>query len=176
MDQSWICFARIRDKRWLMASCPQRKNSITVTEAEREFSPGSRSYLLIYLLTPWCRILFEKLIVTQLFKEYPAFLWNPEVHYRAHTSPPLEPILSQMTPVRPIDPCLHKVHLNVILPPTPVFSVVPSLGVSQPKPCKHLSPPPCPAHLILLDLITLTIFGARLQIGGAEWCLKKTSG
>jgi hypothetical protein len=26
------------------------------------------NYLLTYLLTPWCRILFEKLIVTQLVK------------------------------------------------------------------------------------------------------------
>jgi hypothetical protein len=25
------------------------------------------TYLLTYLLTPWCNILFEKLIVTQLF-------------------------------------------------------------------------------------------------------------
>jgi len=31
----------------------------------------------------------------------------------------LDPILSQPNPVRPIDPCLSKVHLNVILPPTP---------------------------------------------------------
>jgi hypothetical protein len=29
---------------------------------------------LTYLLTPWCRILFEKLILTQLVKKYPAFL------------------------------------------------------------------------------------------------------
>jgi hypothetical protein len=34
-------------------------------------------------------------------------------------SPPLDPILSQPNPVRPIDPHLPKVHLNVILPPTP---------------------------------------------------------
>jgi alkylated DNA nucleotide flippase Atl1 len=27
--------------------------------------------------TPWCRILFEKLIVTQLVEKYSAFLWNP---------------------------------------------------------------------------------------------------
>jgi hypothetical protein len=41
-------------------------------------------YLLAYLLTPWCRILFEKLIVTQLVKKYPAFLRNPKVHHRVH--------------------------------------------------------------------------------------------
>jgi hypothetical protein len=71
------------------------------------------------LLIPWCRILFEKLIVTQLVKKYPAFLWNPKVHYRVHTSPPLDPIMNQLNPVRPIDPYLSKVHLNVILPPKP---------------------------------------------------------
>jgi hypothetical protein len=31
------------------------------------------TYLLTCLLTPWCRILFEKLMVTQLVKKYPAF-------------------------------------------------------------------------------------------------------
>jgi hypothetical protein len=70
------------------------------------------------LLTPWCRILFEKLIVTQLAKKYPAFLWNPKVHYRVERSPPLVPILSLLNPVRPIDPYLPKVHINVILPHT----------------------------------------------------------
>jgi len=46
------------------------------------------------LLTPWCRILFENLIVTQVVKKYPAFLWNLKVHYHVHTSPPLDPIPS----------------------------------------------------------------------------------
>jgi hypothetical protein len=64
-------------------------------------------------------MLFEKLIVTQLVKKYPDFLWNPKVHYRVHTSPPLDPILSRLNPVRPIDPYSPKVHLNVILPPMP---------------------------------------------------------
>jgi hypothetical protein len=73
--------------------------------------------LLTYTLTPWCRILFEKLIVTQPVKKYPAFLWNPKIHYRIHTSPPLDPILSQLNPVRPIDLYPPEVHLNVILPP-----------------------------------------------------------
>jgi hypothetical protein len=34
--------------------------------------------LLTYLLTPWCRTLFEKLIVTQLVKKYPASFMEPE--------------------------------------------------------------------------------------------------
>jgi hypothetical protein len=41
-------------------------------------------------------------------------LWNPKVHHRVHTSPQLDPILSQLNPVRPIDPYLAKVQFNVI--------------------------------------------------------------
>jgi hypothetical protein len=66
-----------------------------------------------------CRTLFEKLIITQLVKNVLLSLWNPKVYYRVHRRPPLDPILSQLNPVHPIDPYLPKVQLNVILPPTP---------------------------------------------------------
>jgi hypothetical protein len=46
---------------------------------------------LTYLLTPWCRIFSEKLIVTQLVEQQPA-LRNPKIYYRAYRSPPPEPI------------------------------------------------------------------------------------
>jgi hypothetical protein len=36
------------------------------------------TYLISYLLTPWCRIFFEKLIVTQLLKQYPASFMESE--------------------------------------------------------------------------------------------------
>jgi hypothetical protein len=80
------------------------------------------TYLLTYLLTPWCRILFEKLIVTQFVRKYPAFLRNPKVHHRVHKSPPLDPILSQPNPVRPIDPYLPKTSHHVIFLQPPVTS------------------------------------------------------
>jgi hypothetical protein len=106
--------------------------------------------------TPWCRTLFEKLIVTQLVKKYPAFLWNAKVHYRVHKSPPLDPILSKPIPVCPLDPYLPKVLL-----PMPRSSQWPLTFGSPNQSPVNTSPLPmhatCPTHLILLHLITLTI-------------------
>jgi len=67
------------------------------------------------LLTPWCRILFEKLIATQLVKKYPAFLWNPKVHYRVQTSPAMDPILRQNNPVNNNTPHFLKSQVISVL-------------------------------------------------------------
>jgi hypothetical protein len=59
------------------------------------------TYLLTYSLITGCGILFEKLIVTQTIKKYPALFME---HEGSSPCPPLGPILSQLNPVRPIDP------------------------------------------------------------------------
>jgi hypothetical protein len=82
---------------------------------------------------------------------------NPKIYYHVLKIPPPDPILSQANPFRPIDPYLPKVHLNVILPPTPRSS---QDNTTQRNTDTH----PCPEHAIPMFELPKTVLAPTGKI------------
>jgi hypothetical protein len=64
-------------------------------------------------------LFLKKLTVALLVKKIPTLFINTKVHYIAHKSPLLEPILNQMTLVHILTPYFLEIRIYNILPPTP---------------------------------------------------------
>ena len=129
--------------------------------------PGPVRLLLTYLLTPWCRVLLEKLTGLQLVKKFPAFHGTRRFITALTSFRQLS--LSWASPIHSIYP--HPISWRSIL----ILSTHLCLGLSNglfPSgfPTKTLYTPlsspiraTCPAHLILLDFITRTVLGEEYR-------------
>jgi len=123
--------------------------------------------ILTYILTPWCRVLLEKLTGLQLVKKFSAFHGTRRFiialtsvqHLSLSWASPIQFIYLHPTSWRSI--LILSTHISLGLPSGLFPSGFPSKTLYTP-----LSSPiraTCPAHLILLDFITRTILGEEYK-------------
>ena len=120
-------------------------------------------FLLTYLLTPWCRVLHEKLTGLQLVKKFPAFhgtrrfitAFTSVRHLSLSWARPIQSIYPHPTSWRSV--LILSTHLRLGLPSGFLPSDFPTktLYIPLSRPIRAT----CPAHLILHDFITRTILG-----------------
>ena len=109
-------------------------------------------WILTYLLTPWSRVLLDKLIGSAASQEILRIFWKQKVHHRTHKCPPPVPILRQLHPVLTTPSHFLKIHLNIILPSasrSPHWSLslrFPHQNPVHPSPLPHTRHMPRPSH------------------------------
>ena len=120
-----------------------------------------------YLLTPWCRVLLEKLTGLQLLKKFPAFHGTRKFitalksvrHLSLSWASPIQSIYPHTTSYR--STLILSTHLHLGLPSCLLPSGFPTKTLYTP-----LSSPTratCPAHLIRQDFITRSILGEEYK-------------
>ena len=127
-----------------------------------------------YLLTPWCRVLLEKLTGLQLVKKFPAFHGTRRFitaltsarHLSLSWANPIQSIYPHPTSWRSI--LILSTHLRLGLP----SALLPSGFHTKTlyTPLSSLIRATCPGHLILLDFITRTILGEEYKSFSSSLC------
>ena len=143
--------------------------------SDRSFDGFLLTYLLTYLLTSWCRVLLEKLTGLQLVKKFPTFHRTPRFitaltsvrHLSLSWASPIQSIYPHPTFWRSI--LILSTHLRLGPPPSgllPSDFPTKTLYTSLSSPTRAT----CPAHLIILDLITRTILGEEYKSFSSSLC------
>ena len=127
-----------------------------------------------YLLTPWCRVLLEKLTGLQLVKKLPAFHGTRRFttaltsvrHLSLSWASPIQSIYPHPTSWRSI--LILSAHLRLGLP----SGLLPSRFQTKTLHTPLSSPirATCAAHLTLLDFLTLTIMGEEYKSFSYSLC------
>jgi hypothetical protein len=104
-------------------------------------------------------------------QEFPNNLWNLQVHYRVHKSPPLVPILSQINLVHTTSHCVSKIQFAILILSSLLRLGLPSGLFHSKFSTKTLYAFPfslmhatCPVYLIRLNFIILIICGEKYKL------------